>query len=55
MMTRRRLRKPAACENEIDISTALVDEDHIRLAILSVWACGATTTLPTPRPAQRSS
>ena len=38
------LRKPAACENEIDISTALVDEDHIRLAILSVCARGATTT-----------
>ncbi len=29
MMTRRRRGKPAACENEIDISTALVDEDHI--------------------------
>ena len=49
MMTRRRRRKPAACENEIDISTALVDEDHIRLAILSVCARGATTT-----PAQKA-
>ena len=48
MRTRRR--KPlAACENEIDLSTALVDEDHIRLAILSVYARGATTT-----PAQKT-